>query len=98
MPLSINKEKGMIGDASIKLTLNQDDVWTRALKYTLTNTKWILIFASSAGISSAASSVPPTPTTTGPDGRMDSPRAESFGERVGGERGKRGSAGSLRGL
>ncbi|KAF9352309.1 autophagy protein 6 [Mortierella sp. NVP85] len=37
LPYKINKDR--IGDASIKLQFNQDETWTRALKYTLTNTK-----------------------------------------------------------
>ncbi|KAG0239734.1 hypothetical protein BGW41_007534 [Actinomortierella wolfii] len=36
-PYKINKDK--IGDASIKLQFNQDETWTRALRYTLINTK-----------------------------------------------------------
>ncbi|RUS29969.1 autophagy protein Apg6-domain-containing protein [Jimgerdemannia flammicorona] len=88
-PYKINKDK--IGDVTIRLTLNQDE-WTKALKFTLTNTKWILIFASSAGMSSAVSSVPPTPTVTVPDGRLDSPRSDRF---VGLDRGKRNSIGSV---
>lgn len=47
LPYRINKDK--IGDVSIRLQFNQDEIWTKALKYTLTNTKWILAFASSAG-------------------------------------------------
>ncbi|CAG8584744.1 8705_t:CDS:2, partial [Acaulospora morrowiae] len=35
LPYRINKDK--IGDASIKLQFNQDETWTKALKYTLTN-------------------------------------------------------------
>ncbi|ORY07460.1 APG6-domain-containing protein [Basidiobolus meristosporus CBS 931.73] len=46
LPYRINKDK--IGEASIKLQFNQDEVWTRALKYTLTNAKWILAFACSS--------------------------------------------------
>ena len=41
----INKEK--IGEVSIKLQFNQDESWTRALKYTLINLKWILAFCCS---------------------------------------------------
>ncbi|CAG8498538.1 9631_t:CDS:2 [Diversispora eburnea] len=46
LPYRINKDK--IGDASIRLQFNQDEAWTKALKYTLTNTKWILAYASSS--------------------------------------------------
>ncbi|CAG8484757.1 7609_t:CDS:2 [Ambispora leptoticha] len=46
LPYRINKDR--IGDVSIKRQFNQDDNWTRALKYTLTNTKWILAYASSS--------------------------------------------------
>ncbi|KAK9765277.1 Vacuolar protein sorting-associated protein atg6 [Basidiobolus ranarum] len=46
LPYRINKDK--IGEASIKLQFNQDEIWTRALKYTLTNAKWILAFACSS--------------------------------------------------
>ena len=41
----INKDK--IGDVSIKRHIGHDEQWTRALKYTLHNTKWILAFAAS---------------------------------------------------
>lgn len=44
----INKDK--IGDTSIRLQFNQDELWTRALKYMLTNMKWILIFASRGSV------------------------------------------------
>ncbi|KAG5461435.1 MAG: autophagy protein Apg6-domain-containing protein, partial [Olpidium bornovanus] len=37
LPYSINKER--IGDVSIRLQFNNDEAWTKALKYTLTNTK-----------------------------------------------------------
>ncbi|KAG0038313.1 autophagy protein 6 [Podila clonocystis] len=37
LPYKINKDR--IGDASIKLQFSQDEIWTKALKYTLTNTK-----------------------------------------------------------
>ncbi|CAG8462654.1 13934_t:CDS:2 [Acaulospora colombiana] len=46
LPYRINKDK--IGDASIRLQFNQDETWTKALKYTLTNAKWILAYASSS--------------------------------------------------
>ena len=42
----INKDK--IGDLSIRLQFNQDESWTKALRYMLTNMKWILVFASRA--------------------------------------------------
>ncbi|KAI8584800.1 hypothetical protein K450DRAFT_168256 [Umbelopsis ramanniana AG] len=48
LPYRINKDK--IGDTSIRLQFNQDELWTRALKYMLTNMKWILIFASRGSV------------------------------------------------
>ncbi|KAI8927065.1 autophagy protein Apg6-domain-containing protein [Entophlyctis helioformis] len=45
LPYRISKDK--IGDASIKLQFNQDEVWTKALKYTLIDVKWILAFCCS---------------------------------------------------
>ncbi|KAI8098620.1 autophagy protein Apg6-domain-containing protein [Halteromyces radiatus] len=48
LPYRINKEK--IGELSIRLQFNQDELWTRALKYMLTNMKWILIFASRTSV------------------------------------------------
>ncbi|KAJ3080288.1 autophagy protein 6, partial [Quaeritorhiza haematococci] len=42
LPYRINKDK--IGDTSIRLQFNQDEAWTKALKYTLINIKWILAF------------------------------------------------------
>jgi Apg6 BARA domain len=50
----INKDK--IGDTSIRLQFNQDELWTRALKYMLTNMKWILIFASRGSVALGLSS------------------------------------------
>ncbi|KAI8060350.1 autophagy protein Apg6-domain-containing protein [Gongronella butleri] len=47
LPYRINKDK--IGELSIRLQFNQDELWTKALRYMLTNMKWILIFASRAG-------------------------------------------------
>src|SRR5438105_2716723 len=41
----ISKDK--IGDVSIKRHIGHDEQWTRALKYTLHDTKWILAFAAS---------------------------------------------------
>lgn len=46
LPYRINKDK--IGELSIRLQFNQDELWTKALRYMLTNMKWILIFASRA--------------------------------------------------
>jgi Apg6 BARA domain len=40
----INKDK--IGDAVIRYAFNDDAQWTKALKYVLTNGKWILSYAS----------------------------------------------------
>lgn len=50
LPYRINKDK--IGELSIRVQFNQDELWTKALKYMLTNMKWILVFASRANISS----------------------------------------------
>ena len=48
MPYNINKDK--IGDASIKLgAFNQEEVWTKACKYTLTCCKFLLAHASQVG-------------------------------------------------
>ncbi|KAI9019039.1 autophagy protein Apg6-domain-containing protein [Hyaloraphidium curvatum] len=44
LPYRIAKDK--IGDASIRLQFNQDETWTRALKYLLIDVKWILAFVS----------------------------------------------------
>ncbi|KAG9290668.1 hypothetical protein G9A89_011631 [Geosiphon pyriformis] len=50
LPYSINKDKigDRSGEASIRRQFNQDESWTRALKYTLTHLKWILAYASSS--------------------------------------------------
>ncbi|KAG0170172.1 autophagy protein 6 [Apophysomyces sp. BC1034] len=48
LPYRINKDK--IGELSIRLQFNQDELWTKALKYMLTNMKWILAFASRANV------------------------------------------------
>jgi beclin 1 len=50
LPYRINKDK--IGELSIRVQFNTDEQWTKALKYMLTNMKWILVFASRANISS----------------------------------------------
>lgn len=50
LPYRINRDK--IGELSIRIQFNQDELWTKALKYMLTNMKWILVFASRANISS----------------------------------------------
>ncbi|KAJ3147760.1 autophagy protein 6 [Geranomyces variabilis] len=42
LPNRINKDK--IGDLSIKMQFNQDEAWTKALKYMLMDLKWILAF------------------------------------------------------
>lgn len=44
MPYTVKKDK--IGDASIKFGFNQEDVWTKACKYTLTCCKYLLAQAS----------------------------------------------------
>lgn len=53
-PYRINKDK--IGDLSIRLQFNQVELWTKALKYMLTDMKWILVFASRANVSVESSS------------------------------------------
>ncbi|CEI91271.1 hypothetical protein RMCBS344292_05568 [Rhizopus microsporus] len=53
LPYRINKDK--IGDLSIRLQFNQDESWTKALRYMLTNMKWILVFASRANTSNEPS-------------------------------------------
>lgn len=40
MPYKIDKDK--ISDACVRTAFNQDEGWTRALKFCLTNAKWIL--------------------------------------------------------
>ncbi|KAI9496090.1 autophagy protein Apg6-domain-containing protein [Zychaea mexicana] len=52
-PYRIHKDK--IGDVSIRVQFNQDELWTKALKYMLTNMKWILVFASRTSVAA----VPP---------------------------------------
>ena len=44
LPYRIMKDR--IGDISIKLQFNQDEQWTKALKYTLINLKWLIGFVS----------------------------------------------------
>ena len=44
--------KDKIGDACVRLAFNQDETWTKALKYILTNAKWILAYASNLSDSS----------------------------------------------
>ena len=44
LPYAIRKDK--IGDASIKLSVSQDEAWTRACKYALTCCKFLLAHAS----------------------------------------------------
>jgi len=35
-------EKDKVGDMSIKIQFNNEETWTKSLKYTLTNLKWLL--------------------------------------------------------
>ncbi|KAI8338519.1 Atg6/Beclin, partial [Chlamydoabsidia padenii] len=44
LPYRIDKDK--IGELSIRLQFNQDELWTKALRYM----KWVLIFASRASV------------------------------------------------
>lgn len=46
-PFKIEGDK--IGGFSIRVQFNQDDRWTKALKYMLTDLKWIIAFAESRG-------------------------------------------------
>ncbi|KAI7818723.1 autophagy protein Apg6-domain-containing protein [Gamsiella multidivaricata] len=73
LPYKINKDR--IGDASIKLQFSQGETWTRALKYTLTNTKWILAYASSSAASNMTSYTPSAPSL--PISRRSSPAVKS---------------------
>ncbi|GJJ79040.1 beclin [Entomortierella parvispora] len=73
LPYKINKDR--IGDASIKLQFNQGETWTRALKFTLTNTKWILAYASSSAASNMTSYTPSAPSL--PISRRSSPVVKS---------------------
>ena len=47
LPYAIKKDK--IGDASIKLGVSQDEMWTKACKYALTCCKFLLAHASNVG-------------------------------------------------
>ncbi|KAI1321211.1 autophagy protein 6 [Mortierella claussenii] len=73
LPYKINKDH--IGDASIKLQFSQGETWTRALKYTLTNTKWILAYASSNAASNMTLYTPSAPSL--PISRRSSPAVKS---------------------
>ncbi|KAG0373908.1 autophagy protein 6 [Mortierella sp. AD032] len=73
LPYKIVKDR--IGDASIKLHFSQGETWTRALKYMLTNTKWILAYASSAAASNMTSYTPSVPSL--PVSRRSSPAVKS---------------------
>ncbi|KAI8850610.1 Atg6/Beclin [Chytridium lagenaria] len=42
LPYRMTKDK--IGDTTIRFQFNQDEQWTKALKYTLINLKWLLAF------------------------------------------------------
>lgn len=44
LPYRINKDK--IGDVSIKMQYNQDELWTKAMKYLLINLKWLAGYVS----------------------------------------------------
>ncbi|KAI8369425.1 autophagy protein Apg6-domain-containing protein [Radiomyces spectabilis] len=61
LPYRIKKDK--IGELSIRLQFNQDELWTKALKYMLTNMKWILVFASRANtaVEPTNHDIPPSP-------------------------------------
>lgn len=44
LPYRINKDK--IGDVSIKMQFNQDELWTKGMKYLLINLKWLAGYVS----------------------------------------------------
>ena len=46
LPYSISLAENKIGDLSVLYTGNEDEKWTRALKFLLTNLKWIVAWAS----------------------------------------------------
>ncbi|KAI9592719.1 autophagy protein Apg6-domain-containing protein [Syncephalis fuscata] len=46
LPYRIDNDR--IGDSCIRLRFSHEDTWTRALKYALTNTKWLLAFSCSS--------------------------------------------------
>ncbi|KAL7748152.1 Vacuolar protein sorting-associated protein atg6 [Sorochytrium milnesiophthora] len=50
LPYRIVKDR--IGEVSIRLPFNQDEVWTKACRYMLTNCKWILAFVTKRDLSS----------------------------------------------
>ncbi|KAF9111084.1 autophagy protein 6 [Mortierella sp. AM989] len=75
LPYKINKDR--IGDACIRSQFNQGETWTRALKYTLTNTKWILAYASSSAASRMTSYTPSAPSL--PISRRSSPAVRAGG-------------------
>ncbi|KAG0213320.1 autophagy protein 6 [Mortierella sp. GBA30] len=83
LPYKISKDR--IGDASIRLQFNQGETWTRALKYTLTNTKWILAYASRSAASNMTSYTPSAPSLpisrkSSPVVRDDTPATRDAGE------------------
>jgi beclin 1 len=47
LPYRILKDK--IGEVSVKLQFSQEEAWTKALKYTLINLKWLIGFVSHRG-------------------------------------------------
>jgi beclin 1 len=49
VPYNIEKDK--IGDMSIKVQFNNEEIWTKALKYMLTNMKYILVWLAKQNIS-----------------------------------------------
>ncbi len=48
--MSFRIEKDKIGDMPIRLQFNQDELWTKALKYLLIDIKWIMAFASNVDV------------------------------------------------
>lgn len=44
-------EKDKIGEMSIKIQFNNEEIWTKALKYMLTNMKYILVWLAKQNIS-----------------------------------------------
>lgn len=69
-------EKDKVGDMSIKIQFNNEETWTKSLKYMLTNLKWLLAWVvrmegeqlvMKHGKPAAASEKPPTTTSPAPN-------------------------------
>merc|ERR1712039_565348 len=67
LPFKIEGDK--VGGFSIRVQFNQDERWTKALKYMLTDLKWIIAFVESRGYnerSQLSSAPPPHPPQQAP--------------------------------